>query len=242
MRIGITGANGRLGRGILNHLRQHHEVTTFGRGDSEHFWTLGIIPPQSQLKDLDVFIHLAWSLRDRAGDYHLNVGGTLLLAQAAEAAQIPFLFVSSLAVTSNSAYGKSKAEAELAVLDCSGMVIRVGLVPELNRYELAKKTKLSVYPNFKHKIHVTSMEVLCQAIDKWIVSCNEGSLASEVTVLDSVETEAKKVLSPNSKLVLPIPISMIRVVILICKPFSLKARNLGDALLSVTTNRREISE
>jgi dTDP-4-dehydrorhamnose reductase len=242
MRIGITGANGRLGRGLVDYLTQQHEVMTFGRRDSEHFWTLGVIPSPSQLKDLDVVIHLAWSLRDRAGDYHLNVGGTLLLAQAAEASQIPFLFVSSLAVTSNSAYGKSKAEAELAVLSCSGMVIRVGLVPELNRYELAKKSMLSVYPNFKFRIQVTSMKVLCQTIDKWIASCNEGSLANEVIVVASVETEAKKVLSPNSRIVLPIPISMIRVAILICKPFSLRARNLGDALLSVTTNRREISE
>jgi len=235
MRIGVTGANGRLGSRLIEHLGKQHEVTTFGRNQSDHLWTLGIIPSESQLRDIDVLIHLAWSLRDRSADYHLNVGGTLLLAQAAHASKVPFLFISSVAARSNSEYGKSKARAETLVLDCLGTAIRIGLVPELNRYETSRKSVLSFYPKFRFEIQTTSFDLLEKTIDDWIFLENRNFSGKKVTTIISNEVNAKRVFSRNAKLLLPIPLSVTKFVLAILKPFSLRARNLNDALLSITT-------
>jgi hypothetical protein len=236
MRIGITGASGRLGSRLIEKLSLQHEVITFGRSKSDCLWTLGVIPSESQLRDIDVFIHLAWSLRDRSGDYHLNVGGTLVLAQAAQAAEVPFLFISSVAAMSNSEYGKSKAQAEALVLDCMGTVVRIGLVPELNRYEVSKKRVLSLYPNFRFKIQITSFDAFRESIDRWISNDKGHFSGNIVTTIVSSEMEAREIFAQNSKLLLPIPLLVIKFVFRICKPFSLRVRNLNDALLSVTTN------
>ena len=104
MKVGITGATGRIGDKLIERLKEENEIITFGRHNSDIPWTLGVIPAPDQLKDLDVMIHLAWSLKDRVKDFHLNVGGTLLLAQAAKKSEIPFLFISSIAATSHSEY------------------------------------------------------------------------------------------------------------------------------------------
>lgn len=240
MRIGISGASGRLGRALVEHLSKQHNVIAFGRSNSDHLWTLGVVPSPSQLNDIDLFIHLAWSLRDRSADYYINVGGTLLLAQAAHAQKVPFLFVSSVAATSNSEYGESKARAETFVLDYLGTVIRIGLVPELNRYEIPRKRILSFYPDFRVKIQTTSFNDLQKVIDDWIHLDRMNFSGNELRTVLSSEVEAKRVFSQNSDLPLPIPLPIIRFLLGICKHFSLRARNLNDALLSVTTNKAKI--
>ncbi len=237
----MTGASGRIGRLLVEHLSLTHEVITFGRSNSDYLWTLGIIPTESQLKDINLIIHLGWSLRDRSADFHLNVGGTLLLAQAAHKSKIPFLFISSVAAASTSEYGKSKAEAEILVLDCLGTVVRIGLVPQSNRYEESRKRYLTFYPNFKFKIQTTSIGLLYKTIDEWISQSRIGSISDTLKTVVSTETDAKSVFSSTSKFMLPIPLIFIKFILSICKPFSLKARNLGDALLSVTTIGRQAS-
>ncbi len=236
MRIGITGANGRLGNGIIDYLSQEHEVVSFGRSDSNHHWTLGVTPSQQQFASIDVFIHLAWSLRDRTADYHLNVGGTLVLAQAAQDSKVPFLFISSVAAESESSYGKAKLEAELLVLECGGSVMRLGLVPDSNRYTKTGDKYFSIYPNFGFKIPITTFEQFTRAIDEWIFSDRKQNCMSGKRELLSGKMRSKDLFTNNSKLAIPVPLPLIKLVLSICGPFSLKARNLLDAMLSVRTS------
>lgn len=235
MRIGITGANGRLGNGIIDYLSQEHEIVSFGRTHSNHLWTLGVTPSPQEFESIDAFIHLAWSLRDRTADYHLNVGGTLVLAQAAQDSKVPLLFISSVAAESESSYGKAKLEAERLVLECDGSVMRLGLVPDSNRYTKTGDKYFSIYPNFGFEIPVTTFEQFRQGIDEWIYSDPKQNCMSGKRELLSGKMRSKDLFSNNSKLAIPIPLSVIKFVLYICGPFSLKARNLMDAMLSVRT-------
>ena len=235
MKIGVTGARGRIGEKLIERLKEEHQVVTFGRNNCDFPWTLGVIPAPDLLKDLDVFIHLAWSLRDRVKDYHLNVGGTLLLAQAARNSKIPFLFVSSLAATSFSEYGKSKAAAEKLVFEESGHIIRFGLVPEFNGYTNSKVRPVAFYISLPKPVETTRFELICESIEDWIKSAkNELALSWNLTVL-SGESSSKNLFAKNSKLALPVPSVIIRLILRVSMPFSLRARNLYDALKTITT-------
>jgi hypothetical protein len=237
LKVGITGATGRLGSRLVEYLSKEHEVITFGRAFSDKPWTLGVIPSAAQLNEIDVLIHLAWSLRDRERDFHLNVGGTLVLAQAAQTSRIPFLFISSVAANSNSDYGKSKAEAERLVFDCLGTVMRIGLVPDLNRYTGTRTRHFSLYPNLEFKVPVTSFELLKKSIDDWIVGRDEGIHESNLKTILSGEIGAKELFAQDSRYLISIPLLIIKFSLATCAPFSLRARNLRDAMLSVITNK-----
>jgi len=235
VKVGITGARGRIGDKLIERLKEENEIFTFGRYDSDFPWALGVIPAPDQLKELDVMIHLAWSLKDRARDFHLNVGGTLLLAQAARRSKIPFLFISSLAATSHSEYGKSKAEAENLVLKESGNVIRFGLVPEFNGYTNSRLRPIAFYLSLPRKVEITRFDLICKSIEDWIASANDELEVSRLLTVLSGESSSKNLFAENSKLALPIPLVFVRLFLQICVPFSLRARNLYDALLTITT-------
>jgi dTDP-4-dehydrorhamnose reductase len=235
VKIGVTGARGRIGEKLIERLKEEHQVVTFGRSNSDFPWTMGVIPAPDLLKDVDAFIHLAWSLRDRVRDYHLNVGGTLLLAQAARNSKIPFLFVSSLAATSSSEYGKSKAAAEKLVLEELGDVIRFGLVPEFNGYTNSKVKPVAFYISSPKQIEITRFELICTSIEDWIKSAkNELSASSIITVLSGA-LSSKHLFAKKARLAVPVPLVTIRLFLLASKPFSLRARNLYDALKTITT-------
>lgn len=235
MKIGVTGASGRIGEKLIERLKEEHQVVTFGRNNSDFPWTLGVIPAPDLLKDLDVFIHLAWSLRDRVKDYHLNVGGTLLLAQAARNSKIPFLFISSLAATSFSEYGKSKAAAEKLVLGESGDVIRFGLVPEFNGYTNSKVRLVAFYISLPKQVEITRFESICTSIEDWIKSAKNKSAISTCSTVLSGDLSSKNLFAKKSRLAVPAPSLIIRTFLLASTPFSLRARNLYDALKTITT-------
>ncbi len=242
MKIGITGATGRIGKRLVEHLSHQNEIVTFGKVGSNYLWTLGIIPSPKQLEEIDVLIHLAWSLNDRERDFHQNIGGTLLLAQATMESSVPFLFISTTAATSYSQYGLSKAQAERAVVSNKGTVIRIGLVPDLNRYTETKKQIFTFFPNFTVKIPFTFYENLENSIDEWIATASKKFSVAKIHTILSGEATAKEIFAQNTKFALPIPISAIRLLLSLFGRFSLRARNLGDALMSVTTNKGQTNE
>ena len=146
MRIGITGATGLVGYPVAARLIDRgHDVTVFGRtplpGAAHVPWRLG--DPGPDLSGLDHLIHSALSHdRDRyrggegddpAGFTALNLDGSLALWQAARAAGVHVVFLSSRAVydghppgtalhedlplAPDSLYGRVKLAAERALGD-----------------------------------------------------------------------------------------------------------------------------
>lgn len=238
MRIGVTGGSGRIGKLLVRHLARNHQVVTFGRENSSVDWTLGVKPSPLQLSQVDVLIHLSWSLSDRENDFHLNVGGTATLAAAARDAGVPFLFISSVATSSNSRYGLAKLKAEESVARENGFNLRLGLIPEANRYAGVSKKLIGVYPQLPCLVNVTKMSDFEDYIEKWLeVDFRERNPAQPFTLVSSIST-ARDLLS-NSKIVIPIPYFLIRGYLLLGGFFSLRVRNLQDSLMSVTTTRLE---
>lgn len=238
MRIGVTGGSGKIGKRIIQHLLTKHSVVTFGRQQSDVSWTLGVRPSPFELSKVDVLIHLSWSLLDRENDFHLNVGGTAALAAAASDSRIPFLFISTVAASSDSRYGLAKLKAEEAVTRENGFNLRIGLVPEANRYADNSKKTIGLYPQLPCLINVTKLKDFEDFIDKWLdAKIREGILPQLVTLVSSSET-SKAVLS-KARLAIPIPYVLIKRALFLGGYFSLQARNFQDSLNSVVTTKLE---
>ena len=239
MRIGLTGGTGRLGKLLIGNLVSEHQVVTFGRQSSDIDWTLGVRPSPLQLSQVDVLIHLSWSLLDRENDFHLNVGGTGLLAAAARDSGVPFLFISSVAALSNSRYGLAKLKAEEAVTRETGFNLRIGLVPEANRYAGDSKKSIGIYPQLPCLINVTKFKDLRDFIGKWLMSeFKESAPTQPFTLVSSVE-KPRKLLS-NARIVIPVPYFLISGSFLLGGYFSLRVRNFQDSLKSVVTTKLEL--
>lgn len=239
MRIGITGGSGKIGMQLTQTLKNHHEVILFGRQNADIDWAMGVMPSKLQLKDVDVLIHLAWSLSDRRKDFHLNVGGTGSLSLAARKSGVPFLFVSSVAASSISNYGLAKAEAEKLVTENKGQILRIGLIPDANRYSSYSTKLIGLYPKLNESIHVTSYKKFEEFINDWIGKENSNWNSTKFYEVVSGKYSSKEVFSGKSRIMVPIPYNLIMGMILLSRNFSLRVRNLEDALRSVMTNTAE---
>lgn len=111
MRVLVTGANGFIGKNLLQHLaeRADIEVLTFNREDS---------PAQLEvlLKDVDFVFHLAGVNRPKNENEFINgnVDLTKSLCDAIVAAgrEVPVIYTSSTQAIQNNPYGASKLAAE----------------------------------------------------------------------------------------------------------------------------------
>jgi len=142
-RIAVTGASGFIGRHLLDHLSARGTEVVAVRRPFE------ARALRETLRGTDAVVHLAGvvsALRER--DYYAaNVDGTRLVAEAARAADVPLIHISSLAAAGPAppgaprseddppapinAYGRSKLEGERAVAACDGLrwtVLRPGVV------------------------------------------------------------------------------------------------------------------
>ncbi len=242
MKIGITGASGQLGRVLQSRLGEDHEIVTFGRERHSIPWTLGISPTVTQLSQLDVFIHLAWSFQDRRKDIDLNVGGTLVLSQALNQSEIPFLFLSTIAAGNKSFYGHSKLLAEYHVLNLGGYVIRPGLMHGLNTYKLPRTKFLAVIPAFSGDIHLTHINDLEEAIRCWIRSTNmQPSHHSTLTIVGK-KVNFKDYFKGNSKYCIGVPLVLIESSLWVLSLLSLKYRNLRDSFVSLKSTMQNLED
>jgi len=238
MRVGITGSSGRVGKLLIANLLRNHRIVTFGRQNSDIEWTLGVKPSPTQLSQVDVLIHLGWSLEARKTDFHLNVGGTAGLASAARDSGIPFLFISSVAALSNSSYGLAKLKAEDAVAREKGFSLRIGLIPEANRYADISKKTIGIYPQFSCLINITRIEDFIGFIDKWLEADFRKSLPPKPVTLVSSAGTPREILS-SARIAIPVPYFLITGALFIGSFISLRARNFQDSLISVTTTHLE---
>jgi hypothetical protein len=136
LRILLTGASGQLGHKITNCLQNYGiEVTTLGRKPINsrtlnYSWSLGMSPNPQAFVGIDCVLHLAWSTTDRGDyDFHLNVGGSKKIFEAADLLRVRIVNFSSLSVINPmSRYGKAKNTVEDANL--RGLNLRIAKLEE----------------------------------------------------------------------------------------------------------------
>jgi nucleoside-diphosphate-sugar epimerase len=235
MKILITGSNGILGRIIGKELEMlGHEISTLGRVDADFPWTLGVYPAPEVMRNFDACIHFAWSTNDRMNDSHINVGGTWRLAEIARITNVSFLFISTVAVGSNSHYGMSKHKAEgLVLLEC-GFVIRFGLLTSANVYE----TKFSkyIYPKSNLPIKLTHVDDMKESINSWLKSIGTSGEVVQIRDVVSTETTLSQYFRSQGFLI-GIPINLIYAILKFGSFFSLRCRNYLDSILSIKGDR-----
>jgi hypothetical protein len=238
MNVLITGASGKLGSKVLQILESKYIFTRLGRNIDEYPWQLGVRLDPDQFQNIDAVLHFAWSLHDRANDVHMNVGGTAELARFAKELGIPFIFISSISAGGDSFYGKSKQKAEEYVSSMSGIIFRVGLVLDSNRYTSHKLNwKVNLIPNLKGNLPITDLSFLCDEISKVINSYSLGNKEkSEVMTITSDTISVGTAFGGPTGINLRVPVVIIRVTLKILSPFSLSARNYQDAFKSLKSS------
>lgn len=134
MRILLTGATGEIGGEVAKYFTNAGaDVTTLGRKpiNSEiknYSWTLGMSPNPDAFLNLDCIIHMAWKTTDRdSNDFHINVGGTSKIVEAALLSNVKIINFSSLsAINPASTYGQGKALIES--INTAGINLRIAKV------------------------------------------------------------------------------------------------------------------
>jgi len=241
MKIALTGQTGKLGSQLFNQLSQNHEVISFGRHESDFTWSLGICPTVASLDRVEAILHFGWSLHDREKDFHVNVGGTALLAYRAAEMGIPFLFISSVAALSDSSYGRAKLEAEKFVHNAAGVSLRIGLVPEVAEYGIPQAKKLVwLVPNFSTDVHITKLNDLLEFVEKWLVSVKANEPLPPRITLITERVSSKELFGSKVKIKINIPRGAIYMFLKTTKNFSLRSRNLLDAYQSIFTTPKNI--
>jgi len=140
MEILVTGANGFLGKSIVNELSEGNIISSLSRTSKDYKVSLDIKSPNF-LQKFDLVIHAAGKAHsipknavDKKEFFDVNVTGTLNLLKGLEKVGVPdqFVFVSSVSVYGREsginineehvlqaadAYGLSKIEAEVLVME-----------------------------------------------------------------------------------------------------------------------------
>jgi hypothetical protein len=239
MKILISGVNSQLAKALTPLFDSEIELLPLGRHASNIPWTLGVRPDPGVLtkNTINACIHFAWSMNDRANDTHLNIGGTAQLSAWCDEARIPFLFISSLAVEGKSEYGKSKLKAEKYVRENNGYIIRPGLVIDSNKYAGSKSKFFQVIPISKEtEIPISTLQDVSTAIDFWLVNIAANNRLSDLGVSKRYVNIAE-VFKTSAKFPVPIPLTLIELLLKILSPMSLTARNYLDSLSSLRSNK-----
>lgn len=236
MKIAITGHSGYIGTQLLAKKPPDIEFIKLGRNNSDVFWKLGILPDPSKLYAVDSIVHLAWATTGRKTNFHINVGGTIQLANLARDLGCPFLFVSSVGVDSESHYGKSKFLAEKGVIQAGGQVLRLGLTRTTNRYLESKKKQIAVYPKFRNLIPITEFESFADYLVEWV----RGSFASGqannkiATLVDDYRDFESLV---NAKIQIPIPEKIVGIALNTLGKLNYRFYDIYDAYKTITTRK-----
>jgi nucleoside-diphosphate-sugar epimerase len=210
--VGVTGANGFVGRGIADALRRHgHRIVAFVRRTDEdvpgaEMRRYEIDSPPPSLEGVDVVVHAAYvratsSAPDAA---ERNIRGTLSLCAAAQAAGATFVFLSTLSARTDarSAYGKHKQALEQQLLPLDVLILRPGLVigdGGLVRglYDTICRGIVPVIDGGRQRVSVVGIEDLAGALELALVSGVRGRLNvcadDEVSVAHMVSSLAERV-------------------------------------------------
>ena len=135
-RIGVSGATGYLGEDITRVLRESgHIVIEYVRAPVSPSQRLFAITEAGieigNTDDIELFIHCAWVLSGNAREAAtLNTRATQELLRELRRSNTQMIFISSMAAfpEAKSWYGRSKLDAERAVIEGGGIVVRPGTV------------------------------------------------------------------------------------------------------------------
>ena len=135
--VAITGASGYLGS-LLTALFTDHGATVVRfvrspQSESDRPFVLGSKPDPSAMDGVDVLIHAAYDMRviDESDVWKVNVGGTGVLLEAAQAARVPRIVVlSSMSAYEGTKqlYGRAKLAIEADAGRVGAVIVRPGLV------------------------------------------------------------------------------------------------------------------
>jgi dTDP-4-dehydrorhamnose reductase len=181
MKVLITGASGKLGSELANHLASEGiHVTTLGRRAlnrrfENYPWSLGMSPKPEAFIGVDCLIHLAWSTKDRGLlDFHLNVGGSSKLLEMSNAMGVKVINVSSLSTLNpTSMYGKAKEFVEQS--NSNGINLRVAKIENTDQfknlnymYKLFRKFSIIPVPG-DLSVQVMEMDKVLEEINTCVV-------------------------------------------------------------------------
>lgn len=132
--LAVTGANGYIGRALVGRARPAWQVVALGRravpGCTLRACALDAPFDPAVLEGVDAVVHLAADTTGTSVAAGSEVAFATALAAAAQARGIPLVVASSQVASPSapSAYGRTKAAIEAAVLPLGAIVIRPGLV------------------------------------------------------------------------------------------------------------------
>lgn len=161
MRIGITGADGLVGKILVKAANDDGFIVvpiSSRPKSAARFYKLGTAVPPDLFDGLDIFVHSGYDFNASSlyENERRNVRGSLDLLRAAEARGLKaFIFISSMSAFegAESVYGRGKLAVEKETLKSPiGVVLRLGLVDSLEEkgilHQLRKLTnRFSLLPN-----------------------------------------------------------------------------------------------
>jgi nucleoside-diphosphate-sugar epimerase len=136
--IGVTGANGYVGGVIAQGILPHELLRVVRRpaGSGDLAWSFAtpadVLAQEFSARGVTHVVHAAWDMQaSRMEELQAGcVAGSLRLIEAATAAGVKIIFISTISAFAGarSSYGRAKLQVEQGVLDAGGIVLRLGLV------------------------------------------------------------------------------------------------------------------
>lgn len=245
----VTGASGPVGNAIASQFHKRgFQIKRCGRNLPDA-WVLGALLEPKILSGTTAVIHTAWDFStDSRYAYPINVGGTKRIAKQCRDAGVKFIFISSLSAgASASGYGKQKRDAENAVIEEGGQILRIGLfwcappaglVGDL--LSISNKFPLIPFPkiDFPH-IRLVEANGLVDSIELSIEDPTRTRVVACTRDATTFESLLRSGLKGNRKLI-PVNLDLVRNLLRVVGLVSTVSRRGADSLLTLGQGFQEV--
>jgi nucleoside-diphosphate-sugar epimerase len=254
-RVGVSGATGYLGEEITRVLRESgHVVIEYVRVPVSSSQRLFAITDAGleigDTDDIELFIHGAWVLSGKAREAAtLNTRATQQLLAALRKSDTQMIFISSMAAfpEAKSWYGRSKLDAERAVLEGGGIVVRPGTVfGGRNRGIVGAIDKVvrmfhvaPVFGGRNTRLYLVRVERLCAILN--VIACAPSRWTGQVlSIFDSPQrslADLYRTLARNANtwvVCINIPAAPCVAILRFCEWVGLRLPLRSDSIVSIT--------